>query len=182
MQQRMSQHTTLVCRCMCWQQPWMCVYVAAAQVLQGAPPTAADVGRLPGVLAVVLEALRCYPPAYLVGRCANRPVELGGRYALPAGTTVLVRWAGGWRLLRSGRWRWLLAAMEAVHAACGGMCFELFLNCVVCMGYAIRCWPAAQSSRACLVRHSCGMCSTHCCFESCPRPAHPVYSRCHAPG
>jgi cytochrome P450 len=45
-------------------------------------------------LAVVLEALRCYPPAYLVGRCANRDVELGGRYALPAGTTVLVRWAG----------------------------------------------------------------------------------------
>ena len=40
--------------------------------------------------AVVLEALRLYAPAYLVGRCANRDVQIG-TYSLPAGTTVLVR-------------------------------------------------------------------------------------------
>lgn len=44
------------------------------------------------VEAVVLEALRLYSPAYMVGRCANSDIQLAG-YNLPAGTTVLVRYA-----------------------------------------------------------------------------------------
>jgi cytochrome P450 len=39
--------------------------------------------------AVLLEALRLYAPAYLVGRCANRDVQLGS-YTLGSGTTVLI--------------------------------------------------------------------------------------------
>jgi cytochrome P450 len=46
--------------------------------------------QLPYVTAVVLEALRLWSPAYMVGRCANRDVELAGGYVLPAGTTCLV--------------------------------------------------------------------------------------------
>jgi cytochrome P450 len=67
---------------------------AAAEVtavLGSSTATAADVGRLPLLTAVVLEALRLYSPAYMVGRCANRDVQLAGGYLLPAGTTVLVR-------------------------------------------------------------------------------------------
>ena len=40
------------------------------EVLRGAPPTAADVDRLPRCCDVVLETLRVHPPAYMVGRCA----------------------------------------------------------------------------------------------------------------
>lgn len=68
---------------------------AAAEVASALPPgrapAAADIGRLPRVTAVVLEALRLYSPAYMVGRCANADIELAGGYRLPKGTTVLVR-------------------------------------------------------------------------------------------
>lgn len=63
--------------------------------------------QLPYVTAVVLEALRLWSPAYMVGRCANRDVDLAGGYVLPAGTTCLVspyllhRWG-----LRSGGVGW----------------------------------------------------------------------------
>ena len=53
--------------------------------LGGEPPSAANVGGLQYLEAVVLEALRVRPPAYLVGRCAARALELGP-YSLPAGT------------------------------------------------------------------------------------------------
>jgi cytochrome P450 len=65
----------------------------AARLPDGRPPAAADVAALPAVTAVVLEALRLYSPAYMVGRCANADVELAGGYRLPKGTTVLVRCA-----------------------------------------------------------------------------------------
>ena len=61
------------------------------QVLGDAIPTAADIGKFPLVLGVIFEALRLYSPAYMVGRCANREVQLVGGYTLPAGTTLLVR-------------------------------------------------------------------------------------------
>ena len=60
---------------------------AAAEVrerLGGAAPSAANAGSLQYLEAVVLEALRLRPPAYLVGRCAARDVELGP-YSLTAG-------------------------------------------------------------------------------------------------
>jgi cytochrome P450 len=53
-------------------------------------PGPADIPRLPYLTAVVLEALRLWSPAYMVGRCANRDVDLVGGYSLPAGTTCLV--------------------------------------------------------------------------------------------
>lgn len=55
-----------------------------------AVPGPADILKLPYLTAVVLEALRLWSPAYMVGRCANRDVELVGGYFLPAGTTCLV--------------------------------------------------------------------------------------------
>ncbi|KAL6746717.1 cytochrome P450 [Haematococcus lacustris] len=59
-------------------------------LLAGRAVAAADTRRLPLVEAVVLEALRLYSPAYLVGRCASEGVQLGGCWSLEAGTTVLV--------------------------------------------------------------------------------------------
>jgi cytochrome P450 len=67
----------------------------AAAALGGAPPGAGDLGKLPRVTAVVLEALRLYSPAYMVGRCASADVALAGGYRLPRGTTVLVRCGAG---------------------------------------------------------------------------------------
>ncbi len=58
-------------------------------------PSAATVGELPYLEAVILETLRLRPPAYIVGRCASRDVQLstprrGGatdRIDVPAGVT-----------------------------------------------------------------------------------------------
>eukprot|EP00198_Chlamydomonas_reinhardtii_P000787 XP_001690122.1 cytochrome P450 [Chlamydomonas reinhardtii] len=52
-------------------------------------PTPASVRHMPYLESVVLETLRLYSPAYMVGRCARRDAALGP-YVLPAGTTVLV--------------------------------------------------------------------------------------------
>jgi cytochrome P450 len=65
------------------------------------PPVPADVGRLPFTEAILLEALRLLPPAYIVGRCAQAGVDAfgpGARCTLPPGTTVLV---SPWLLHRS---------------------------------------------------------------------------------
>ena len=53
------------------------------------PSQASDIRELKYIEAVLLEALRLYAPAYLVGRCANRDVQLGS-YTLEKGTTVLI--------------------------------------------------------------------------------------------
>ena len=50
----------------------------ADSVLGGRPPSLADVPRLPYALQVFKEAMRLYPPVYLVTRRAVRDVELGG--------------------------------------------------------------------------------------------------------
>ncbi|MFO0929751.1 MAG: cytochrome P450 [Gemmataceae bacterium] len=52
-------------------------------------PTFADLPRLRFTEQVVLEGMRLYPPAYVIGRQAVEPVELGG-YRLPAGSTLLL--------------------------------------------------------------------------------------------
>ncbi len=46
-------------------------------------------GKLQYIEAVVLEAMRVMPPAYLVGRCTASSTELAG-YSIPKGTTILV--------------------------------------------------------------------------------------------
>lgn len=53
------------------------------------PPTLADLPRLGLCLRVFREALRIYPPVYLMGRDTTMPLTLGG-YELPARTNVLV--------------------------------------------------------------------------------------------
>ena len=66
-----------------------------------APPRAPTLGavrlslptcrQLPYLEAVVLETLRLRPPAYMVGRCASRPVILPaaqGDFQLPAGVPL----------------------------------------------------------------------------------------------
>lgn len=65
------------------------VFAEVDAALGGRTPSASDARNLPYTEAVVLEALRMYAPAYMVGRCACKDVQLG-EYALPAGTTVLV--------------------------------------------------------------------------------------------
>ena len=50
---------------------------------------AGDLERLPYTRRVITEALRLYPPAYLLGRQAVADVVLEG-YRIPAGTTLLM--------------------------------------------------------------------------------------------
>lgn len=58
-------------------------------VLGGRAPTMEDLPRLPTALMVLKEALRLYPPAYMVGRQAERQVPLGP-VTLRRGDTVFV--------------------------------------------------------------------------------------------
>jgi cytochrome P450 len=60
-----------------------------ARVLAGRPPALDDLARLPYTEAVVNEALRLYPPAYVLTRTSLEPVDLGG-YAFPENTTFLL--------------------------------------------------------------------------------------------
>lgn len=58
-------------------------------VLGGRTPTADDLPRLTYTDAVITEAMRVYPPVYLLGREATRDLELGG-YRVRKGYTVFV--------------------------------------------------------------------------------------------
>ena len=64
------------------------------------PPVVADLARLRGAESVLLEALRLYPPSWLLARTALRDFELGG-YRLRAGTIVLM---SQWVLHRDPRY------------------------------------------------------------------------------
>ena len=55
----------------------------------GRPATADDAGRLNLVEAAVLESMRLYPPAWIIGREAVESCEIAG-YRVPAGTTVFI--------------------------------------------------------------------------------------------
>ncbi len=57
--------------------------------LGGRTPEMADLPRLPYTLQVLKEAMRLYPPAFVFGRQATRPVRIGD-YDLPTGTIVMV--------------------------------------------------------------------------------------------
>jgi len=57
-------------------------------VLAGRAPTVDDLPQLPYLDWVVLEAMRCYPPAWTQGRYAQEPFALEG-YTFPAGTLVV---------------------------------------------------------------------------------------------
>jgi cytochrome P450 len=69
------------------------LHAELAEVLRGRLPTVADHPRLRYTEAVVLEALRLYPPAYALSREAIKPTTVAGR-ALPKGGIALISvWA-----------------------------------------------------------------------------------------
>ena len=57
------------------------------EVLGGRAPGAADLPRLQGIERAVKEAMRLYPPAYILGRQAVEDVTIGG-YDVPRGSLV----------------------------------------------------------------------------------------------
>jgi cytochrome P450 len=59
------------------------------KVLAGRTPTPDDLPHLPYTDAVITEAMRVYPPVYLIGREATRDLELGG-YRVKKGYTVFM--------------------------------------------------------------------------------------------
>ncbi len=58
-------------------------------VLGGRLPTVEDLPRLEYTRMVFAEAMRLYPPVWVLTRQAIRPVDIGP-YTLPAGSTILV--------------------------------------------------------------------------------------------
>jgi cytochrome P450 len=60
-----------------------------SRVLAGRVPTPADLPRLAYTDAVLREAMRLYPPVWVIGRRALAPFRLGA-YELPADTNVLI--------------------------------------------------------------------------------------------
>jgi cytochrome P450 len=63
------------------------------ETLGDRPVTADDLPRLPWNLAVLEEAMRMHPPAYMTGRQTKHDIELAG-HRLPAGTIVAVNIRG----------------------------------------------------------------------------------------
>jgi len=58
-------------------------------VLNGRPPTAADLPALRRTTMAIKEAMRLYPPAYAIGRRSEVETEISG-YVIPAGANVLL--------------------------------------------------------------------------------------------
>jgi cytochrome P450 len=71
-----------------------------SRVLGGRSPTPDDLPNLPYTDAVISEAMRVYPPVYLIGREATRDLELGG-YRVKSGTTIFM---SQWVSHRDPRW------------------------------------------------------------------------------
>ena len=69
-------------------------------VLGGRLPVVSDIPSLPFVERVVTEAMRLYPPAWIVGRRAIDRYAMGS-YVAPARSLVL---ASQWVVHRDGRW------------------------------------------------------------------------------
>ncbi len=69
-------------------------------VLAGRTPTMTDMASLPRTRAIVAEAIRLYPPAWIQGRRLLDDIEVDG-WTMPAGALVL---ASQYALHRSPRW------------------------------------------------------------------------------
>lgn len=68
--------------------------------LQGRNPGLDDMARLPFTKAVVMESMRLYPPAYIIGRQVLAPIALGG-FRIDPGDQLLVP---QWVLHHDARW------------------------------------------------------------------------------
>jgi len=66
------------------------LYVEVADVLGGRPPRYEDVPRLVYTEQVLCEAMRLYPPAYVIPRVALEDAVIGG-FHIPAGANVILR-------------------------------------------------------------------------------------------
>ena len=66
---------------------WRRLRAEVDEVLGGRPPAVADLGRLAYTSMVVQEAMRLYPPIYLVLRRALADDQVGG-YRVPAGANI----------------------------------------------------------------------------------------------
>lgn len=62
------------------------------RVLNGRTPTPDDLPNLPYTDAVITEAMRVYPPVYLLGREATTELELGGYRVKPGWTVFMSQW------------------------------------------------------------------------------------------
>lgn len=89
--------------------------------LGGRPAEAADAPQLKLLDAVVRETMRLYPPAWIIGREAVRPIDIPGAH-IPAGSQILM---SQWVLHRDPRWfdqpttfrpdRWLDGSTSSIH-------------------------------------------------------------------
>jgi len=89
-------------------------------VLAGRFPGAEDVARLKFAESVILESMRLYPPAFVIGREATADCTIGG-YPIPRGMTILMP---QWVVHRDGRYfpeperfhpeRWLDGTTDAI--------------------------------------------------------------------
>lgn len=69
-------------------------------VLDGRPPSVADLPRLKYAEMVVTESMRLYPPAYGLGRQAVRPTEVAGQSIAPGDIFIVPTWV----VHRDRRW------------------------------------------------------------------------------
>jgi cytochrome P450 len=74
--------------------------VEVDEVLEGRPPTAADVPRLRYTEWLVKESMRLYPPAWAIGREPLEDCEIGGFFT-PKGTQIMMN---QWVVHRDPRW------------------------------------------------------------------------------
>lgn len=92
------------------------------EVLGGRPAGAADLARLRRTEAVVREAMRLYPPAWIIGREATRELRLADGVVIPPGGQILL---SQWVVHRDPRWfaepdrfrpaRWLDGSTAELH-------------------------------------------------------------------
>ena len=68
---------------------WERVRVEAVEVLGDRLPVYEDLARLRFTAQVINEAMRLYPPVWMLSRIAQQPDEIGG-YHVPAGSDVLI--------------------------------------------------------------------------------------------
>ena len=61
-------------------------------VLDGRPPTVADLPRLPLAEMIINESMRLYPPAYALARQAVNPSEIAGHPVAPGLVVIMPAW------------------------------------------------------------------------------------------